>query len=57
MTTESSNQLDILAVDDDPATLRLIEKMVASAGHQVMLAENGWEARETILQRLPDMVQ
>jgi len=56
MTTESSNQLDILAVDDDPATLRLIEKMVASAGHQVMLAENGWEARETILQRLPDMV-
>ena len=56
MKIEESESLNILAVDDDFATLRLIEKIVSSAGHRVSLAKNGWEASEMILREPPDLV-
>ena len=31
----------ILAVEDDPAILRMLERGLAAAGHQVLTAENG----------------
>ncbi len=48
--------LNVLVVDDDPAALRLIAKIVSSAGHRVSQAENGCQALDAILQEPPDLV-
>ncbi len=48
--------LNVLVVDDDPATLRLITQIVSSAGHHAFQAENGLEALDSILQDSPDLV-
>ena len=48
--------LNVLVVDDDPALLRLIVKIVSSAGHHVSQAENGRQARDLILREPPDLV-
>ncbi len=45
-----------MVVDDDAATLRLVARIVSSAGHQVLQANNGREALDTILQTPPDLV-
>ena len=56
MNTHEAQPLNVLVVDDDPAALRLIAKIVSTAGHRVSQAENGRQARDMILQELPDLV-
>ena len=48
--------LRILAVDDDPVSLRLLEHHLVRDGHQVIKASNGVEALEVALQGDPQMV-
>ncbi len=56
MNAHEAQPLNVLVVDDDPAALRLIAKIVSSAGHRVLQAENGRKARDVILQEPPDLV-
>ncbi len=56
MTSNESPPLNVLVVDDDPASLRLMAKIVSSAGHSVSRAENGREALDSILQDQPDLI-
>ena len=46
----------ILAVDDDPMSLRLLEKVLTKAGHQVTTATGGNEALRMALQVNPQIV-
>jgi DNA-binding response OmpR family regulator len=46
----------ILAVDDDPDILRLLDKTLRAAGHDVELAKDGREAEEKLKQRRYDLV-
>ena len=48
--------LRILAVDDDPVSLRLLEHHLVRDGHHVTKATNGIEALEVALQGDPQMV-
>lgn len=45
----------ILAIDDEPATLRLLDVVLEDAGFEVDEAEDGEEALERIRERLPDL--
>lgn len=54
--TDSNNSLRILAVDDDPAALRLLEHYLSGAGYEVILAKNGTEALNIDLACAPQMV-
>lgn len=46
----------VLIVDDDPATLRLLQKIVSSAGYQVFQARDGSEAFALVQRECPDLV-
>lgn len=46
----------ILAVDDEPLFIRLIEANLVSEGFEVITAENGLEAVERVAQDAPDLV-
>lgn len=46
----------ILAVDDDPDILRLVEIKLKKAGFQVLLARDGEEGLQTALAEKPDVV-
>ncbi len=48
--------LNILVVDDDPVTRKLIEKKLAPAGFSITLAENGRRALEHMGRELFDVV-
>ncbi len=48
--------LRILAVDDDPTSLKLLVAMLERAGHEVLTATNGREALAVALQEHPQMV-
>lgn len=48
--------LNVLVVDDDASTLRLLEAMLKAAGHHVTLARNGVEALKLIAQRPPQLL-
>ena len=47
---------NILAVDDDPQVLSSINKILADAGYEVMLASSGPEALDMIKRQKPDLV-
>ena len=49
-------KLRVLAVDDDPAVLRLISTIMSAAGHEVSMAMDGYEALDAILADCPDML-
>ncbi len=49
-------KLRVLAVDDDPAVLRLISTIMSAAGHEVSTAMDGKEALDAILADCPDML-
>ena len=49
--TPGSYPLQVLVVDDDAATRRLLEAMLKSAGHHVVLAQNGVEAIRQLKQQ------
>jgi CheY-like chemotaxis protein len=46
----------VLAVDDDPATLAMIERALVPAGYEVRLASGGTAALEMATQAVPDLV-
>jgi len=48
--------LRILAVDDDPVGLKLLERHLIKAGHAVTTAVNGEEALQTALEDTPQLV-
>jgi len=56
MNPYKAKPLRVLVVDDDPSILRLIAKIVSSAGHHVSQAENGSKALDFVLQDPPDLV-
>jgi diguanylate cyclase (GGDEF)-like protein len=50
------HSLNVLVVDDDATTLKLLEAMLKSAGHRVVLARNGVEALQQIAQNPPQLL-
>jgi signal transduction histidine kinase/DNA-binding response OmpR family regulator len=46
----------VLAVDDDPATLAMIERALAPAGYDVVAASGGVEALDMAARSVPDLV-
>jgi diguanylate cyclase (GGDEF)-like protein len=54
--TDPSQGLRILAVDDDPVSLKLLTKHLEKAGHSVTTATNGKEALGLALQSSPQIV-
>ncbi len=61
VTLQMSNALalsssEVLVVDDDPATLELVKRILESSGYQVQVARDGEEAIEMIRTSPPDFL-
>lgn len=56
MHIDDSKPLSVLAVDDDPALLRLIAKTASNAGYHVVTAGDGQEALDLIRTDCPDLI-
>jgi two-component system, cell cycle response regulator len=56
ITTENQTGFCILAVDDDPLTLRILESLLAKSATTVLTAENGDDALRLALHYQPDLV-
>lgn len=56
MSLRATQPLDILAVDDDRASLRMVSTIVKSSGHHVREAQDGLQAYDMILESTPDLV-
>ena len=48
-----ASSLQVLVVDDDPTTQRLVTTIIAGAGYQVVEARDGQEAPDRITRALP----
>ena len=46
----------ILVVDDDPSNRLLLEELLHAQGYEVMTAEDGQQALDTVCRRAPDLV-
>lgn len=46
----------ILVVDDEPSALRIIDLILSSLGHDVILADNGESAIKIALKDIPDLI-
>ncbi len=46
----------ILAVDDEPGTLALLQKLLTHLGYDVIEAVDGWSAIRTVAEHRPDLV-
>jgi adenylate cyclase len=51
-----AEQVTILAVDDQPANLRLLDAVMSPRGYRVLTAASGEEAMETLSRDVPDLV-
>lgn len=51
-----SRPAKILAVDDEPDLIDLMQYHLVRAGHEVTTATNGWEAIHSIRQNRPDII-
>ncbi|MFH2203549.1 MAG: response regulator [Elusimicrobiota bacterium] len=51
-----TNRKRILIVDDEATIRRVLSRLLAGSGHEIMTAEDGREALEMIQQRPPDLV-
>ncbi|WP_022664833.1 PP2C family protein-serine/threonine phosphatase [Desulfospira joergensenii] len=51
-----SQAYTILAVDDNLMNLKLIEKSLSKEGYEVIIADNGPEARTMVVERRPDLI-
>ena len=51
-----ADQVTILAVDDQPANLRLLDAVLSPRGYQVVTAASGEEAMEMLSRAIPDLV-
>ena len=49
-------QKKVLAVDDEPEVLTLLEKRLAASGYEVVTASNGKDAIEIAKRELPDLI-
>jgi len=49
-------QITILAVDDQPQNLRLLDAVLAPRGYQIVTASSGEQALEKLRQAVPDLV-
>lgn len=56
MTTEEIRKSNILLVDDSPANLRLLSKILSEEGYTVRAAPSGASALSTIRKEAPDLV-
>lgn len=56
ITTNQHQPINILAVDDNEANLKLLRTLLEDQGHSVIEATNGAEAVQKIQQTLPDLV-
>lgn len=54
--TESGGGTHILIVDDDPLSLKVLERHLVRAGYRVSTAKDGNEALEVVLRSSPQMV-
>ncbi len=53
---DSEQRLSILAVDDNPTNLRLIEMALAKEGYRTLTASDGPTAREIAVEENPDLI-
>src|SRR5690606_17404194 len=53
---DSMGGVHVLAVDDDPMSLRLLERTLQRAGHRISLARDGEEALKIALEAGPQIV-
>ena len=53
---EVGSEKKILIVDDDPVTLKMLEKILLSAGYWVIKATNGKEALNIVDDYLPNII-
>jgi len=51
-----SRPAKILAVDDEPDLIDLMQYHLVRAGHEVTTATNGWEAIHSVRQNRPDII-
>ena len=56
MNTPAESRGEILIVDDDPGSLRLLNHLLSDAGYQVQTASNGEQALLSTSQHLPDLI-
>jgi CheY-like chemotaxis protein len=47
---------DVLIVDDDPDLAWLLGEAVEAEGHDVRIAQDGWEALRRVHERAPDLL-
>ncbi len=50
------SRVKVLVVDDDPAAVRLLERHLRNAGHEVLTAENGVQAMQILFTEGPPVV-
>ena len=56
MKGENKREITILAVDDTPADLKLIERALVSGGYKVITAKDGEEAVKIVHVHKPDLI-
>jgi len=52
----TTHPLTILAIDDHPLNLKLIEKALSKEGYRVLCADNGLEGRHLAMTRQPNLI-
>ncbi|MDP3695572.1 MAG: response regulator, partial [Desulfocapsaceae bacterium] len=50
------NNMTILVVDDDPVIRKMLEKRLEKEGYEVLIAEDGYQARKMLPQQHIDVV-
>jgi DNA-binding NtrC family response regulator len=55
-TSPGISRIVILAVDDEPDVLQLLEWFLSDAGLEVITASSGTEALERVAERSPDLI-
>jgi putative two-component system response regulator len=56
MMPDTADGLNVLVVDDEPAILMFLERILVGEGHTVQMATDGQEALQAIAQQPPDVV-
>jgi two-component system chemotaxis response regulator CheY len=46
----------ILVVDDDPVIIRFVQRTLQGSGYEVMTAQDGLEALESLKKQIPDLI-
>ena len=51
-----TNNTTILVVDDDPASLTAVSKILSQYGHKFLVANNGGKGLQVLKQQSPELV-